>query len=102
MGKHLHECEKCERSFATARGLQQHDRKAHPYIPPPPPKRETHTAPDEYENHTLIGGNTLSLGDIVWVGRKTVITSITKTEGSKDVSVVLRITRKWWSAEEIS
>jgi hypothetical protein len=96
-------CEKCERSsFISQRGLYQHERIAHPYIPPPPPIRTTETAPLEEESHTLLNGKHLSLGDVVWIGRKAVITKITKTENSKNADVVLRLTKKWWSSEPLN
>jgi hypothetical protein len=96
-------CEKCRRSdFISQKGLYQHERIVHPYIPPPLPKRTIETAPLEEENHTLLNGKNLNIGDVVWLGRKAVILRITKTENSNDAEVVLRLTKKWWSKEEIN
>jgi hypothetical protein len=95
-------CDECFRTFANSRGLQQHKTKKHPYVPPPPPKREIQTAPNEYEDHSLLNGRKVQLGDVIWIGRKAVIVKLTKTEGSNDVDVTLRLTKKWWSETEIS
>lgn len=97
------QCDECGREdFKSDAGLRQHKAKAHPYVPPPPPKRTTEVEPGQEENHNLLGGSYLQLGDVVWIGRKAVITKITKTEGSKNAEVVLRLTKKWWSPTEIS
>jgi hypothetical protein len=96
-------CEICGRSdFLSQRGVYQHDRIAHPYIPPPPPKRTTEIASLEEESHNLLSGKRLNIGDVVWLGRKAVITKIIRTENSNDVEVILRMTKKWWSSEPIS
>jgi hypothetical protein len=96
-------CEKSGRSgFISERGLYQHERIAHPYIPPPAPKRTTEIAPFDEEDYTLLNGKYLSLGDVVWLGRKAVITKITKTENSNDIGVILCITKKWWSSEPLN
>lgn len=98
-------CGKCGGKFATNRGLAIHDTRMHPYIAPPipQPKKTVETAPSALEEeHNLVAGNNLELGDVVYLGRKTVITRITKTEGSRDVSVTLKITKKWWSKDPIS
>lgn len=96
-------CKKCGRSdFLSQRGVYQHDRIAHPYISPPAPKRTTEIAPFDEENHILLNGKYLSIGDVVWLGRKAVITKMIKTENSNDVEVVLRLTKKWWSSEPLN
>lgn len=96
-------CKKCGRSdFLSQRGVEQHDWKAHPYIPPPSPKRTTDLAPMDEENHTLLNGKYLNIGDVVWLGRKAVITKIIRTENSNDVEVVLNLTKKWWSSQPIN
>src|SRR6266498_3910714 len=77
-------CDKCFRDdFKSERGLAQRETKAHPYIPPPPPRRETEIQPGGEEKLTILGGHNLQLGDVLWLGRKAVLTKITKTEGSK-------------------
>jgi hypothetical protein len=56
-----------------------------------------------YEDRTLLDARgKFQLGDLVWIGRKAVITKLTTTEGSKALEVSLRITRKWWSPEQLS
>src|SRR5438552_3487878 len=96
-------CDECFREdFKSERGLAKHKTKAHPYVPPPPPKRTTEIEPGIEQTHNLLGGSQLHLGDVVWIGRKAVITKITRTEGSRDIEVILRIMKKWWSETEIS
>lgn len=94
-------CPKCDRRFASERGLAQHDGKAHPYVQPPAPRETTFKACLEVESHSLIGGKNFHLGDVVWFGRKAVITKITTVDGSSDAKVEVMITRKWYSAEEL-
>jgi hypothetical protein len=57
---------------------------------------------DLCEEHTLLNGRNFQLGDVVWFGQKAVIIKITKTEGSNNAEVLVRITKKWYSREEIS
>lgn len=96
-------CDTCGRNdFLSQRGVYQHDRIAHPYIPPPAPKRTTEIAPLDEEINNLLNGKHLSIGDVIWLGRKAVITKITRTENSNDIEVVLRITKKWWSSEPLN
>jgi hypothetical protein len=103
MNKFKFKCDECDdKTFKTQRGLNLHTAKVHPYVPPPPPKKETETAPNEYEEHTLLDGRSFRLGDVVWLGKKAVIIKITKTEGSNDVVVNVRLTKMWYSREEIS
>jgi hypothetical protein len=97
VNKLRYECYKCKERFASWQARDSHDDMAHR-----PPRKTTERANFGEESHTLINGKNLALGDVVWLGRKTVITEITKTEGSGDVSVVLKITKKWYSPEEIS
>jgi hypothetical protein len=97
------ECDECFRDdFKSERGVWQHKMKAHPYVPPPAPAKTTETAPGEEFEQTLIGGSHLNIGDLVWFGRKCVITKLTRTEGSKDIFVTLKVTKKWYSTTEIS
>lgn len=95
-------CGKCALLFSTARGLAQHDRRAHPYVPPPAPKKETVVEIGETEDHTLIGGRRVQIGDVIYFGRKAVVTQITKTEGSNDAHVIVRVSRKWWSSQPLA
>jgi hypothetical protein len=96
-------CGDCGRVFGSARGRIQHGTKVHPYVPPPQPKQETEIAPDEYyDNHRLLNGRRIQIGDVVWLGRKTVVMKITRTDGLNDVQAVLRVTKKWYSQTEIS
>ena len=94
----------CERQFGTLEGMKQHMRKAHPpepYVPPPPPKKMTTAAPNQLdEDHHLIGGKRVDVGDVVYIKRKCVVVSRTETEGSEDLDVVLKVTKRWWSNNE--
>jgi hypothetical protein len=92
-----YECSKCDERFVSWQA-----RDSHLAIQHRPPRKTTETANFGEEFHTLLNGKNLALGDVVWLGRKTVITEITKTEGSDDVAVMLKITKKWYSREEIS
>ena len=48
------------------------------FVPPPPPKQTIEEIPMSFfdEEHNLLGGKQLKLGDLVWLGRKCVITKI--------------------------
>ena len=95
-------CAKCARHFETERGLHQHAQKAHPYIPPPAPKRETLFARSCLpETRTLLGAKkTLDVGDVYYSVTKYVIKSITFTEGSDDVKVTVEQTKSHWQKEK--
>lgn len=102
MPKEKFECDKCpwskEKKFNTQKGLEQHIRIKHPYVAPPAPKKETVYVPNDLEeDHSLADGKEIQIGDLIWLGRKCVVTKITKTEGTKDVEVTLKITKKWYS-----
>ena len=85
-------CYECGRDdFKSDKGVAQHDRKAHPYIPSPPPKKIVEVENGSVEPHTLLGGKKVQLGDTIWFGKKAIVTKITYTEGSDDVSVEARI-----------
>lgn len=77
----------CKAQFISQRGLNQHIRIKHPYIPPPPPKKTTKEFMRTGEEHRLIDGAKLKLGDRVGFSKSGVITKITLTEGS-DLAVV--------------
>lgn len=95
------QCKKCFRWFTTNRGLASHGR-MHPWIPAPAPKKETEVETGTVETHNLLNAKgKLDLGDVFWLGRKCVITKITKIEGSNTIEVEARITKKWYSTEEI-
>ena len=89
-------CHKCSERFISWQARDNHLAISHQ-----PPQKINEVASFGEESHILINGKNLSLGDVIWLGRKTVITEITKTEGSNDVDVVLKITKKWYSKEEI-
>lgn len=95
-------CDKCTRKF-TRRGMARHMASAHtpqprPFVPQP--KKTTEYETGETHEHNLLNGKGLKLGDVVWHVRKCVITRITETEGSKDVSVTLRTTKRNWQQNE--
>jgi hypothetical protein len=92
-----YECYKCGERFV---GWQARD--SHSAIEHRPPRKTTEVANFGEESQTLLNGKNLALGDVVWLGRKTVITEITRTEGSDSVDVVLKTTKKWYSRDEIS
>ncbi|MEK7992870.1 MAG: hypothetical protein AAB403_03600 [Planctomycetota bacterium] len=95
-------CEKCSRAFGSRRGLEQHDRKAHPYVPTPPPKRTTEQAPLEVWETKLLGARKqLGLGDVFWHVRKCVITKITTTEGSNDIEITAHVTKRHYSTDPV-
>lgn len=100
----LFPCKNCVFNAKSLSGLMSHNSHKHPAPPPPPPpKKETVYAPNVLEeDHSLLNGDKLKIGDLIWLGRKCVITKITKTEGSKDVDVQLKITKMWYSQTEIS
>lgn len=95
-------CKKCDRKFATSQGRSIHTTRMHPYVPPPPPPRsETKTlAPSLLEQHNLLNGKHLQLGDVFYRVEKHVIKSITKTEGTTTVIVQTEKLRQNWQANE--
>lgn len=90
-------CYHCDDKFIS---WQQRD--SHVKIDHAPPKVTTETASMKIESRTLLGGRRIKVGDVIWLGRKVVITKTEKTEGSVDVEVEVAITKNWWSEEEIS
>ncbi len=97
-----HKCAKCGIGFASTRGLSIHHSRMHPYVPPPAPKKTTEQEPIETWETTLLGARKqLGLGDVFWHVRKCVITRITVTEGSNDIAITARVTKRHYSTDPV-
>lgn len=90
-------CEKCGKGYKSPAGLTRHKSRMHPApVPVPVPKRTTEEEKGSIDTRTLLGGVDLEVGDVVYIVQKGTISSITKTVGSRDVSVTLRISKSNW------
>jgi len=86
MGKFY--CEKClQDNFISKRGLEQHKRIKHPFIPPPPPKVFEKSYIGQVFGQRLVGGQGIGVGDKLRFEQVVVVKRMQKTEVS-DVVVV--------------
>lgn len=95
-----YQCYKCDERFKSWQERNHHCEQEHK--PVLEPKKTIEVIPGYEEVRNLIDGKDLKLGDVIWLGRKTVITKIERTENSRDILATLKITRGWYSREEIN
>lgn len=108
MAVHRFKCPDCSATWGSGRSLAAHRRihkpKPRPYIPPPAPKRTTiEEVPSSFstdnEDLTLLDCK-LKVGDTFYHVRKFVITRTERVEGSKDVKVRAKCTKRHYSLHE--
>lgn len=93
----FHECEKCGKKCKNAGGLSSHMRSAHPYVPPPMPKKTTVVSTGaETERIYLGAAHILEIGDVFYRVEKHVVKKIITTEGSNDAVITSEITKQNW------
>jgi len=86
MGKFY--CEKClQDNFISKRGLEQHKRIKHPFIPPPPPKVFEKSYIGQVFGQRLNEGQGVKVGDKLRFEQIVVVKRTVRTEGSDTVIV---------------
>jgi hypothetical protein len=98
-------CEKCGRAGFSSKGLKIHESRMHPYVPQPapapkPPVFKEGSTIIATEDHSLIGGQSLDVGDVIWFVRKAVILKIEKEQGKTTVKVEAGITKRSWQQNQ--
>jgi hypothetical protein len=96
-----HICDKCGRVGFSLRGLRIHESRMHPHVPAPvpaprPPSFKEGSTIIATEDHNLMGGQNLDVGDVIWFVRKAVILKIEKEQGETTVKVEAGITKRSW------